>query len=41
VRGIEDGDEVLLTSRVGETRLHAKLADRMPVGVVYTTFHTR
>ncbi|ORA26937.1 formate dehydrogenase subunit alpha [Mycobacterium aquaticum] len=39
VRGIDDGDEVVLTSRVGETRLHAMLSDRMPVGVVYTTFH--
>ncbi len=38
-RGINEGDEVRLTSRVGETVLHAKLADRMPVGVVYTTFH--
>jgi formate dehydrogenase major subunit len=38
-RGIEDGDEVTLGSRVGETTLHAQLADRMPVGVVYTTFH--
>jgi formylmethanofuran dehydrogenase subunit D len=38
-RGIEDGDFVTLSSRVGETRLRAKLADRMPVGVVYTTFH--
>ena len=28
-----------LASRVGETTLHAKIADRMPVGVVYTTFH--
>ncbi|WP_127500420.1 formate dehydrogenase subunit alpha [Actinoplanes solisilvae] len=39
VRGINDGDEVVLTSRVGETSLRAVLADRMPVGVVYTTFH--
>jgi len=38
-RGIRDGDEVVVASRVGETRLHAKIADRMPVGVVYTTFH--
>jgi formate dehydrogenase major subunit len=38
-RGIEDGDEVVIASRVGETTLHAKIADRMPVGVVYTTFH--
>jgi formate dehydrogenase major subunit len=39
VRGIKDGDEVSLSSRVGETTLRAVLADRMPVGVVYTTFH--
>jgi formate dehydrogenase major subunit len=38
-RGIRDGDEVTLASRVGETTLRAKFADRMPVGVVYTTFH--
>ena len=38
-RGIEDGDEVTLASRVGRTKLRAKIADRMPVGVVYTTFH--
>jgi formate dehydrogenase major subunit len=39
VRGINDGDEVTLASRVGQTTLHAKIDDRMPVGVVYTTFH--
>ncbi|CAN5340709.1 formate dehydrogenase subunit alpha [soil metagenome] len=39
VRGINDGDEVTLASRVGETRLHAQISDRMPTGVVYTTFH--
>jgi formate dehydrogenase major subunit len=38
-RGIRDGDEVSLASRVGNTTLHAQLSDRMPVGVVYTTFH--
>ena len=38
-RGINDGDLVTLSSRVGTTTMHAKLADRMPVGVVYTTFH--
>jgi formate dehydrogenase major subunit len=38
-RGIGDGDEVRLSSRVGETTLHAKVSDRMPPGVVYTTFH--
>ena len=39
VRGITDGDEVTLASRVGETTLRAQISDRMPTGVVYTTFH--
>jgi formate dehydrogenase major subunit len=39
VRGITDGDLVALSSRVGETTLSVKIAERMPVGVVYTTFH--
>ncbi|MGW1681568.1 formate dehydrogenase subunit alpha [Saccharopolyspora sp. NPDC002376] len=39
VRGIRDGDEVTVTSRTGETVLRAVLSDRMPTGVVYTTFH--
>jgi formate dehydrogenase major subunit len=39
VRGISDGDLVTLASRVGSTSLHAKISDRMPPGVVYTTFH--
>jgi formate dehydrogenase major subunit len=39
VRGISDGDEVTLASRVGQTSLRARIDDRMPVGVVYTTFH--
>jgi formate dehydrogenase major subunit len=38
-RGIRDGDLVALTSRAGETTLHAKLSERMQPGVVYTTFH--
>ena len=38
-RGINDGDEVTLASRVGATTLHAMVSDRMPQGVVYTTFH--
>ena len=38
-RGIADGDEVTLASRVGQTKLHARISDRMPTGVVYTTFH--
>ncbi|WP_258052902.1 formate dehydrogenase subunit alpha [Streptomyces sp. Ru73] len=39
VRGIDDGDMVRLASRVGETTLRARVSDRMPPGVVYTTFH--
>lgn len=38
-RGIADGDLVTLASRVGRTTLRAKISDRMPPGVVYTTFH--
>jgi formate dehydrogenase major subunit len=30
---------VAITSRVGQTVLRARIADRMPQGVVYTTFH--
>jgi formate dehydrogenase major subunit len=39
VRGIDDGDMVTLSSRVGRTTLRAILSERMPVGVCYTTFH--
>jgi formate dehydrogenase major subunit len=39
VRGISDGDEVRLSSRIGETTLHARTSERMQMGVVYTTFH--
>ena len=38
-RGINDGDWVRLVSRVGETQMRARIDDRMPTGVVYTTFH--
>jgi formate dehydrogenase major subunit len=38
-RGISDGDLVALTSRAGETALHARISERMQPGVVYTTFH--
>jgi formate dehydrogenase major subunit len=38
-RGIRDGDLVALTSRKGATTLRARISDRMPQGVVYTTFH--
>jgi formate dehydrogenase major subunit len=39
VRGITDGAEVTMASRAGQTTLHALVSDRMPAGVVYTTFH--
>ena len=38
-RGIRDGDLVAITSRAGETTLHAEVTERMQPGVVYTTFH--
>jgi formate dehydrogenase major subunit len=38
-RGITDGALVSIASRVGETALHARISERMPQGVVYTTFH--
>ncbi|OYD85069.1 formate dehydrogenase subunit alpha [Azospirillum brasilense] len=38
-RGIRDGDLVSIASRVGATTLRARISDRMPQGVVYTTFH--
>lgn len=39
MRGIADGSWVTLASRVGETALRAHISDRVPPGVVYTTFH--
>ena len=39
VRGISDGAMVSLSSRIGATTLRAVITDRMPQGVVYTTFH--
>ncbi len=39
VRGISTGDLVELSSRVGSTTLRAEVSERMPAGVVYTTFH--
>jgi len=38
-RGIHDGDLVLIGSRMGAVSLRARVTERMPVGVVYTTFH--
>ena len=39
LRGIHDGQTVSLASRIGATTLRARITDRMPQGVVYTTFH--
>ena len=39
MRGISTGDLVDLSSRVGSTTLRASVSERMPAGVVYTTFH--
>ena len=38
-RGITDGTWVTLASRVGSTIMRAQISDRVPPGVVYTTFH--
>jgi formate dehydrogenase major subunit len=39
IRGLKDGQIVSLTSRAGATTIRLKISDRMPQGVVYTTFH--
>jgi formate dehydrogenase major subunit len=39
VRGIREGQFVSIASRMGATTLRAVISDRMPQGVVYTTFH--
>ena len=38
-RGIADGTWVTLASRVGSTTMRAHISQRVPPGVVYTTFH--
>ncbi len=38
-RGVLEGGWVALVSRSGETELRAHITDRVPQGVVYTTFH--
>jgi formate dehydrogenase major subunit len=38
-RGVSTGDRVKLASRAGETTLTAQVTERVPPGVVYTTFH--
>jgi formate dehydrogenase major subunit len=39
LRGIRDGTTVRVASRKGSTLLVAELSDRVPPGVVHTTFH--
>ena len=39
LRGIVDGSFATLSSRVGETVMKVKITDRVPPGVVYSTFH--
>ena len=39
VRGVRSGDLVEVSSRVGAITLRALVTQRMPAGVVYTTFH--
>ena len=39
MRGVTDGSWVTLASRVGSTVMRARISDRVPPGVVYTTFH--
>jgi formate dehydrogenase major subunit len=39
VRGVKDGGWVEIASRVGATTLRARISERVPPGVVYTTFH--
>ena len=39
MRGISEGDLVALASRKGDTTLKATITERVPTGVVYTTFH--
>ncbi len=38
-RGVRDGAYVRVSSRAGETTLRAQITERVPPGVVYTTFH--
>ncbi len=38
-RGVKDGDLVLVESRINKTRLRAQCTEKVPPGVVYTTFH--
>lgn len=39
MRGVNDGDMVSLSSRKGAITVRATITDRVPPGIVYTTFH--
>jgi formate dehydrogenase major subunit len=39
LRGITPGTRVLVSSRKGTTKLTANVSERVPAGVVHTTFH--
>jgi formate dehydrogenase major subunit len=39
LRGINEGDLVSISSRIGATSLYAAITERVAPGVVYTTFH--
>jgi len=39
MRGIREGDWVMISSRMGETAMRAHISERVQPGVVYTTFH--
>ena len=38
-RGLENGDQVEVSSRAGTTSLRVRVTEEIPAGVVYTTFH--
>jgi formate dehydrogenase major subunit len=38
-KGIRDGDAVIIRSRQGTTRIHARVTDEVAPGVLFTTFH--
>jgi len=39
MRGIREGDWVMISSRMGKTAMRAHISDKVQPGVVYTTFH--
>jgi formate dehydrogenase major subunit len=40
-RGVATGEQVVLSSRIGRTLIKVKVSERLPAGVVYSTFHFR